>query len=206
MFTESTFYEPSAASMSKWFGKSSRRHQRGPPSEPEGPEEPQSPVPPYHTYGQDRGTSAGLLAGYTSQAAPDSGLKKYPSKAKPTHPSTTTRKGKGKAATAPPPEGRGSRGENAVAGPSGSPVTEEIDDGEIEVRDEQWDVYFHAFLLHYTRHSECYWYRDSWWFPETGRNEKTLHMFVAARWAPIDNLKYYNLHLPNGKIMENVML
>ncbi|ODN80526.1 hypothetical protein, variant 9 [Cryptococcus amylolentus CBS 6039] len=132
--------------------------------------------------------------------------KKYPSKAKPTHPSTTTRKGKGKAATAPPPEGRGSRGENAVAGPSGSPVTEEIDDGEIEVRDEQWDVYFHAFLLHYTRHSECYWYRDSWWFPETGRNEKTLHMFVAARWAPIDNLKYYNLHLPNGKIMENVML
>ncbi|TYJ58662.1 hypothetical protein B9479_000498 [Cryptococcus floricola] len=132
--------------------------------------------------------------------------KKYPSKAKPTHPSTTTRKGKEKASTAPPPAGRGSRGKNAVAGPSGGPVTrEEIDDGEIEVLDERWDVYFHAFLLHYTRHSECYWYRDSWWFPETGRNEKTLHMFVAARWAPIDNLKYYNLHLPNGKIMENVM-
>ncbi|WVQ74002.1 hypothetical protein IAR50_003583 [Cryptococcus sp. DSM 104548] len=133
--------------------------------------------------------------------------KKYPSKAKLTHPSTSSRKGKEKAVMAHPPAagGRGSRGgRNAVAGPSGAP-REDPDEGQVEVLNEQWDVYFHAFLLHYAKHSECYWYRDLWWFPETGRNEKTLHMFVAARWAPIDDLKYYNLHLPNGKIMENVM-
>ncbi|KAE8538580.1 hypothetical protein D1P53_004941 [Cryptococcus gattii VGV] len=84
--------------------------------------------------------------------------------------------------------------------------------------DERWDVYFHAFLLHETKHSDCYYckgraYKESglvptitnginkeWWFPENRRNEQTLHMFVAA-----SNLKYYNLHLPNGKIMENLM-
>lgn len=75
-----------------------------------------------------------------------------------------------------------------------------------KVWDERWDVYFHAFLLHETKHSDCYYYNGQWWFPENRRNEKTLHMFVAARWAPLDNLKYYNLHLPNGKIMENLML
>lgn len=25
-----------------------------------------------------------------------------------------------------------------------------------------------------------------WWFPENRRNENTLHMFVAARWAPLE--------------------
>lgn len=64
-----------------------------------------------------------------------------------------------------------------------------------KVWDERWDVYFHAFLLHETKHSDCYYYNGQWWFPENRRNEKTLHMFVAARWAPLDNLKYYNLHL-----------
>ncbi|KIR59694.1 hypothetical protein I312_100586 [Cryptococcus bacillisporus CA1280] len=66
--------------------------------------------------------------------------------------------------------------------------------------DERWDVYFHAFLLHETKHSDCYYYKGQWWFPENRRNEHTLHMFVAA-----SDLKYYNLHLPNGKIMENLM-
>ncbi|KIR80912.1 hypothetical protein I306_02022 [Cryptococcus gattii EJB2] len=66
--------------------------------------------------------------------------------------------------------------------------------------DERWDVYFHAFLLHETKHSDCYYYKGQWWFPENRRNEQTLHMFVAA-----SDIKYYNLHLPNGKIMENLM-
>lgn len=26
--------------------------------------------------------------------------------------------------------------------------------------DERWDVYFHAFLLHETKHSDCYYYKD----------------------------------------------
>ncbi|WVQ74003.1 hypothetical protein IAR50_003584 [Cryptococcus sp. DSM 104548] len=53
--------------MSKWLGKSSRsRNQRD--AFPE-PEEPHSPIPPYHTYGQERGTSAGLLAGHTYTAS-----------------------------------------------------------------------------------------------------------------------------------------
>lgn len=66
--------------------------------------------------------------------------------------------------------------------------------------DERWDVYFHAFLLHETKHSDCYYYNGrtcrssrlcadhqvEWWFPENRRNEKTLHMFVAARWAPLE--------------------
>ncbi|KAL0255460.1 hypothetical protein I308_100264 [Cryptococcus tetragattii IND107] len=81
--------------------------------------------------------------------------------------------------------------------------------------DERWDVYFHAFLLHETKHSDCYYYKGQWWFPENRRNEQTLHMFVAARWAPLEQhepkvatlitWQYYNLHLPNGKIMENLM-
>ncbi|OXC85383.1 hypothetical protein J005_02380 [Cryptococcus neoformans] len=79
-------------------------------------------------------------------------------------------------------------------------------DPKLKIFDERWDVYFHAFLLHQTKHSDCYYYNGQWWFPENRRNENTLHMFVAARWAPLDNLKYYNLHLPNGKIMENLML
>ncbi|OWT40324.1 hypothetical protein C362_01943 [Cryptococcus neoformans Bt1] len=87
-------------------------------------------------------------------------------------------------------------------------------DPKLKIFDERWDVYFHAFLLHQTKHSDCYYYNGQWWFPENRRNENTLHMFVAARWAPLDNLKvsycsshcprtnahynywqYYNLHL-----------
>lgn len=71
--------------------------------------------------------------------------------------------------------------------------------------DERWDVYFHAFLLHETKHCDCYYYKGraykeslppplinwinkEWWFPENRRNEHTLHMFVAARWAPLEQV------------------
>ncbi|WWC62150.1 uncharacterized protein I303_104742 [Kwoniella dejecticola CBS 10117] len=47
--------------------------------------------------------------------------------------------------------------------------------------DEQWDVYYHAFLLHRCRHSQCYWYRNIWWLPETGRAIDSLSMFAASR-------------------------
>ncbi|WWC70162.1 uncharacterized protein I206_104110 [Kwoniella pini CBS 10737] len=69
--------------------------------------------------------------------------------------------------------------------------------------DEQWDIYYHAFLLHRCKHSQCYWYRNTWWFPETGRNVDTLSMFSASRYPPQENIKYYNMHLPNGKMLEN---
>lgn len=75
--------------------------------------------------------------------------------------------------------------------------------------DERWDVYFHAFLLHETKHSDCYYYKGrtykkfrvvgpldnrtntEWWFPENRRNEQTLHMFVAARWAPLEQVFFF---------------
>ncbi|WVQ99508.1 hypothetical protein IAU59_006643 [Kwoniella sp. CBS 9459] len=71
--------------------------------------------------------------------------------------------------------------------------------------DERWDIYYHAFLLHTCLHSQCYWYKRTWWFPDPGRNERTLHMFMPSRFPPVENIKYYNMHLPNGKILENMM-
>ncbi|KIR95819.1 hypothetical protein I304_00575 [Cryptococcus deuterogattii CBS 10090] len=87
-----------------------------------------------------------------------------------------------------------------TAVPLTQPIVAPLGDSKSKICEERWDVYFHAFLLHETKHSDCYYYKGQWWFPENRRNEKTLHMFVAA-----SNLKYYNLHLPNGKIMENLM-
>ncbi|WRT66523.1 uncharacterized protein IL334_003482 [Kwoniella shivajii] len=54
--------------------------------------------------------------------------------------------------------------------------------------DEQWDIYYHAFLLHTCLHSQCYWYRSTWWFPEPGRNERTLSMFSPSRFPPVDTI------------------
>ncbi|WWC89138.1 uncharacterized protein L201_004056 [Kwoniella dendrophila CBS 6074] len=69
--------------------------------------------------------------------------------------------------------------------------------------DERWNIYYHSFLLHSCLHSQCYWYRDTWWFPEPGRNVETLSMFTASRYPPVDNIKYYNMHLPDGRMLEN---
>nr|XP_018262795.1 uncharacterized protein I303_04278 [Kwoniella dejecticola CBS 10117]OBR84953.1 hypothetical protein I303_04278 [Kwoniella dejecticola CBS 10117] len=63
--------------------------------------------------------------------------------------------------------------------------------------DEQWDVYY--------QHSQCYWYRNIWWLPETGRAIDSLSMFAASRHPAEDNIKYYNMHLPNGQVIENVL-
>ncbi|WWD03342.1 hypothetical protein V865_001394 [Kwoniella europaea PYCC6329] len=62
-------------------------------------------------------------------------------------------------------------------------------------RDEKWDIYYHSFLLHTCLHSQCYWYRNTWWFPEPGRNIHTLSMFSASRYPPIEDIKYYDMHL-----------
>ncbi|WVW84102.1 hypothetical protein I302_106131 [Kwoniella bestiolae CBS 10118] len=66
---------------------------------------------------------------------------------------------------------------------------------EVGNRDEKWDIYYHSFLLHTCRHSQCYWYRNTWWFPEPGRNIHTLSMFSASRYPPIEDVKYYDMHL-----------
>lgn len=72
--------------------------------------------------------------------------------------------------------------------------------------EERWDIYYHQFHLHTCLNSESYWYKSTWWFPDHGRNEDIVHMFVASRWGPIDELKYYDMYLPDGSVLENVML
>ncbi|WVO15087.1 hypothetical protein L204_102731 [Cryptococcus depauperatus] len=79
----------------------------------------------------------------------------------------SNRKGKGKALPLPT---------------SGDENENEVEDGDKgESLDEQWDVYYHAFRLHSASHSQCFWYKS-----QNSRNEETLHMFVAARWPPIE--------------------
>ncbi|GFZ46718.1 hypothetical protein JCM24511_03938 [Saitozyma sp. JCM 24511] len=72
-------------------------------------------------------------------------------------------------------------------------------------QEEQWDIYYHDWLLHSCLHSDCYYYKDTWWFPEPGRNEETLHMFTPSRHPPINDLKFYDMHLPDGTTFEHMM-
>ncbi|RSH87200.1 hypothetical protein EHS25_003109 [Saitozyma podzolica] len=43
------------------------------------------------------------------------------------------------------------------------------------------------------------------WFPEPGRNEETLHMFTPSRHPQINDLKFYDMDLPDGTTLEHMM-
>ncbi|WWD17124.1 hypothetical protein CI109_101561 [Kwoniella shandongensis] len=71
--------------------------------------------------------------------------------------------------------------------------------------DEHWDIYYHSYLLHSCLHSQCYWYKDTWWFPEAYRSEETLSLFSPSSDDPIDDIQYYDFHLPDGTLISELM-
>ncbi|WVR06895.1 hypothetical protein IAU60_003931 [Kwoniella sp. DSM 27419] len=90
-------------------------------------------------------------------------------------------------------QGHGQGGYDTYVSPDYMPTPEQV--AETADLDEQWDIYYHSFLLHSCLHSQCYWHRSTWWFPEPGRNSATLSMFTPSRTPVTDDIMYYDLHL-----------
>ncbi|RSH83083.1 uncharacterized protein EHS24_006740 [Apiotrichum porosum] len=81
--------------------------------------------------------------------------------------------------------------------------------------DERWDIYYHQYLLHSSMHRECIWMNGTWWFPDVGRRNDTMHLFLASRngqGGVIEDMKastagwrrYYDFYLPNGQRIEDM--